>query len=60
MILTLKAKLIQSGSVTLIECTSSKFWGGDCKLSSEDLRTQTYRGRNKLGKLLMDVRTELQ
>ena len=56
----LKAKLIQSGSATLVECTSNKFWGGDCKLSSEDLRTQTYSGRNKLGKLLMDVRTELQ
>ena len=56
----LKDKLMHTGNAVLVECTSNKFWGGECKLSSNELRMQTFRGKNKLGKLLMEVRNEMR
>ena len=40
--------------------TRDGHWGGSCSLWSEDLKKLTYKGQNKLGKLLMDLRNQFK
>lgn len=58
---SLKQKLSETGRKTLIEANKyDKFWGGG--ISLRDLQPNTVDqlpGRNTLGKLLMELRTEL-
>ena len=54
------ATLLGADDAVLVEATRDGHWGGSCSLWSEDLRKLTYKGRNKLGKLLMDLRTQFK
>ena len=45
--------LLDTGSTTLVEATHDWKWGGACGLWSTELKTLTFKGQNKLGKLLV-------
>ena len=55
----LKALLLQTGNMELIEATPDRLWGCGATLSSNILRKREWTGRNKLGGILMTVRDEL-
>ena len=52
--------LVDTEDATLVEATNNTRWGAGCSLWSKELKTLTFRGQNKLGKILMDIRTQLR
>lgn len=56
----LKAEILKTGEVTLIEATVDSFWGAGLPLNSRKLREGQWRGHNHLGKILMNYRHELR
>ena len=52
-------KLINTRPFNLIEASLDGFWGAHCKLYSESLMSGSWTGQNILGKLLVDLRTDL-
>lgn len=57
----LKDKLLRTGSLPLLECTTNLYWGTGWKFESEGWSKRTaYPGRNKLGELLGEVRELLE
>ena len=52
--------LLDTGSTTLVEATYDWKWGGACGLWSTELKTLTFKGQNKLGKILMDIRDQMK
>ena len=52
--------LLDTGDSTLVEATSDWKWGGACGMWSAELKTLCYKGQNKLGKLLMEVRDQMK
>ena len=57
-----KQFLLRTGNNTLVEANpSDRFWGAGLHLRDKDLwEPQKWKGKNELGKLLMEIRTELQ
>ena len=49
-------QLRETGQNTLVEATRDAFWGAGVPLTSVHLKTNTYSGENRLGKILMDIR----
>lgn len=53
-------KLVQTGQASLIEATLDSFWAANATLNSKSLKKGTWEGANFMGKILMEVRTELR
>lgn len=57
----LKAKLNATGSTPLYECTQSRFWGAGWLIDSPQWeKTSNFPGKNVLGKLLMEIRDNVE
>ena len=56
----LKALLLSTGDLQLVEATPDRLWGCGATLSSNALRRHEWPGRNKHGEILMTVRAELR
>lgn len=56
----LRRKLIDTGDITLYECTNNRWWGSGYHLDSPEWATTKCPGLNKLGTILMDIRTTLK
>ena len=56
----LKALLLATGNLQLVEATPDRLWGCGATLSSNALRRHEWPGRNKHGEILMTVREELK
>ena len=52
--------LLNTEDSTLVEATHNWKWGGACGLWSVELKTLCYKGQNKLGKLLMEIRGQMR
>ena len=52
--------LLSTGDVKLNEATSSAYYGIEATLHSREVRDKSYRGVNKLGLALMDIRSTLR
>ena len=57
--LKLKEKLKLTGDKILVEPTWDLFWGGGATLASLDLKRNTWKGENRLGEILMNIRSDL-
>lgn len=55
----LGVKLCKSAGKTLVEATVEKFWVANATINSKSIVASTWKGANRLGMLLMAVRTEL-
>lgn len=55
----LGAELLKSSPALLIEATFNTFWGAGLPLTSKDLINGYWRGRNNMGQILVNCRTEL-
>ena len=55
----IREKLKQTGNATLVEATRDRFWGAGAELYSNEVKTSTWSGLNKLGLLPMEVRSNL-
>ena len=56
----LKAILLGTGDMELVEATPDRLWGCGATLSSNVLRRHTWTGQNKHGQILMTIREELR
>ena len=56
----LRALLLKSGDLELVEATPDRLWGCGATLSSNALRKRNWPGQNKHGQILMTVRQEYQ
>ena len=56
----LKALLLSTGDLQLVEATPDPLWGCGATLSSNVLRRGDWKGKNKQGDILMTVRKELR
>lgn len=57
----LRRKLSETGDVALMECTTNHFWGTGWRLDAyEWQKSMKFPGRNRLGKLLEEVREEIR
>ena len=56
----LKALLLKTGNMELVEATPDHLWGCGATLSSNVIRKKNWNGQNKHGKILMTVREELR
>lgn len=54
----LKQRLIETGSVKLIEATIGKFWGINGSIHSKAALNETGNRKNKFGQILMALRKE--
>ena len=54
----LKALLLKTGDLELVEATPDRLWGCGATLSSNILRRHAWPGQNKHGKILMTIREE--
>lgn len=58
--LEIRAKLLGTGGMNLIECTKNRFWGSGRNFDSPEwANTHKYEGRNVMGKILEEVRESL-
>ena len=55
----LQDALLTTGNTTLVEATRDFFWGAGDTTNSIEVRTKTWKGRNHLGEILMNVRGNL-
>lgn len=55
----LGAELLKSSPALLIEATFDTFWGAGLPVNSKDLINGNWRGRNNMGQILVNCRTEL-
>ena len=56
----LKNTLIQTGDKNIVECSYDKIWGSDIHLNNVNaLNKETWVGNNLLGKILMDIRNDI-
>lgn len=53
----LKAQLLQTKDALLQEATTDSFWGIGSRLRSKATRESTAKGKNRMGHILMDIRT---
>lgn len=56
----IRRKLIDTGEITLYECTRNRWWGSGYKLDSPEWATTKCPGLNKMGSILMEVRAALR
>lgn len=56
----LKRTLIETGNKTLAEASYDKQWGVGLSLSDENILSGPWTGNNLLGKVLMNIREQLQ
>ena len=56
----LRALLLKSGNMKLVEATPDRLWGCGATLSSNVLRKHEWKGQNKHGSILEIVREELR
>lgn len=56
----IRRKLLDTGDLMLFECTKNRWWGSRLRLDAPEWETGTYPGLNKLGTILMEVRTALR
>ena len=56
----LKALLLDTGNMELVEATPDRLWGCGATLSSNVLKQHNWPGSNKHGKILMTLREELR
>ena len=56
----LKALLLSTGDMELVEATPDRLWGCGATLSSNVLRKREWSGKNKHGGILMTVRDDLR
>ena len=56
----LRALLLGTGNLVLVEATPDRLWGCGATLSSNALRRHEWPGNNKHGQILMTVREELR
>ena len=54
----LKALLLKTGDLELVEATPDRVWGCGATLSSNVLRRHAWAGQNKHGEILMTIREE--
>ena len=54
-----RAVLLSSAGSELVEATMDDFWGGKAVYGDQAFMDKTYEGDNMLGKLLVELRTEL-
>lgn len=52
--------LLSTGTKTLIEATTDKYWGAAAVIGSKLLKNGSWKGRNELGLILSEVREELK
>ena len=56
----LKNTLLQTGAKTIVECSYDKIWGSGIHLNNVNaLNKETWIGNNLLGKILMDIRNDI-
>lgn len=53
-------KLVGTGQELLIEATLDPFWAAKATLNSKSLKNGSWQGANFMGKILMEIRTELR
>lgn len=52
--------LIETGTDTLAEASPNKYWGTGYKLHTKEIwQPHSYKGQNRLGKLLEEVRLDI-
>lgn len=56
----LQDALVNTGANALIEATYDKYWGSGLPLTARNLRDGKWTGRNCLGVILNDIRTEIK
>lgn len=56
----MKAALVGTGSINLIEATFDRFWGSGLPLNTKGMIDGRWSGSNVLGQILMELRTELR
>ena len=56
----LKALLVKTGDLLLVEATPDRLWGCGATLSSNVIRKRQWPGKNKHGEILMTVRDEFR
>lgn len=56
----MKAALINTGSINLIEATFDRFWGSGLPLNTKGMIEGRWHGSNVLGQILVELRTELR
>ena len=56
----LKNTLLQTGDKIIVECSYDKIWGSGIHLNNVNaLNKETWVGNNLLGKILMDIRNDI-
>ena len=55
----LQDALVKTGETTLVEATGDLFWGSGAMINSIEMKTKTWKGRNHLGEILMNIRGNL-
>lgn len=53
-------KLILTGSKRLVEATMDRYWGAFATPNAKSIANKTWKGANRLGLILMDLRAELR
>lgn len=56
----IRKKLLDTGDLTLFECTRNRWWGSGLRIDAPEWESGTCPGLNKLGTILMEVRTALR
>ena len=52
--------LLETGDKTLVEGTRDRFWGCGRHLHSDEVKKETWSGKNNMGKILILIREELK
>ena len=56
----LKKRLLDTGNKPLWEATGDKYWGIGVFLLSQEAKTGWWRGENRFGKILVEIRREIR
>lgn len=56
----LARKLVDTGNKTLVEATIDTYWGAQATINSKSVKAGTWKGANRLGILLMEIRDDLR
>ena len=56
----IRKKLMNTWGLHLIEGSTDRYWGSGKRLYSKDLMEGRWSGLNKLGEMLVELRTDLR
>lgn len=56
----LARKLVDTGDKILVEATMDKFWGAHATFNSKSIASNNWKGANRLGVILMELRDNLR